>query len=65
MKERIAEGILAEDSNALPGSRAFLLHYQKQCSKVIMELTEEEKGECERLVQEWNTNGPDPEAKAL
>ena len=65
MKDRINERVLATNGEAVPGSGPYLLHYQEECSNIAKELTEEERGECERLVKEWNANGPDPETKAL
>jgi hypothetical protein len=65
MKDRITEYILAEDSQAYPGSPAFLHRYQAQCSKVIENLTSEERDHCEQLVMDWNKNGPESDVRAV
>ena len=65
MKDRIAAHVLAEDPSAVPGSQTYLTQYQKACSHITSHLTEDEKRECEELVNQWNAQGPDPETKAL
>jgi hypothetical protein len=65
MKERIAEGIAAKDKDAVPGTKEHIAVYQKACSELVEGLTPTQRAECERLVQEWNTAGPDPVTQAL
>ena len=64
MKEKIQEALLKIDGTALPGTTAFMIHYQAVCSQILKELSAEEKERCEQLVQEWNKDGPDDAMKA-
>jgi hypothetical protein len=65
MKDHINELIAARHDGAQPGSEDYIKSYQGICSEVVKHLTAEQKAECERLVEEWNTTGPDPVTQAL
>lgn len=62
MKERIDQ--LITEAGAAPGTLEYLTKYQPACSKVIEELTEEEKNHCQSLADTWSKQGPDAVTKA-
>ena len=65
MKDHINELIAASHDGAQPGPQDYIKSYQGICSEVVEDLTPEQKAECERQVEEWNTTGPDPTTQAL
>jgi hypothetical protein len=65
MKPEIAKHAAAKDPTALPGTSAYIIAYQKNCSKVIKRLTPAQLAECQRQADEWNSAGPDATAQAL
>jgi hypothetical protein len=65
MKDRINELIAARHNGASPGSEDYIKNYQAICSQVVKDLTPQQRADCERHVEEWNTTGPDPMNQAL
>lgn len=57
-KAEISEAV-REQTQAKPGSPEYLQIYQSACTKVIGELSDEERKEYEQLQEEW-TNGNVP-----
>jgi hypothetical protein len=65
MKDHINQLIATSQDGALPGSQDYIKSYQAICSEVVENLTPQQKAECERQVEEWNTTGPDATTQAL
>jgi hypothetical protein len=65
MKQQIADRIAAKDQDAVPGTKEHISIYQTACSELVKSLTPVQLAECERLVEEWNTAGPDPVTQAM
>lgn len=65
MKNQINELIATRHDGAQPGSQDYIKNYQGICSEVVEALTLQQKAECERQVEEWNTTGPDSTTQAL
>ena len=53
-----------ELSGANPGAPEYLAKYQQALSKVVDELSDEERAEYLELQDEWNKQGPPEEIKA-
>ena len=64
MKKQIDALVAANNDDAQAGSETYISTYQKTCSAVVKGLTAAQLAECERLVQEWNSTGPDALTKA-
>jgi hypothetical protein len=65
MKDQIVERVTKKDRDALPGSKEFISAYQEACTALLAGLTPAQLVECERLVDEWNSVGPDSTTQAL
>jgi hypothetical protein len=65
MKEEIAKHAAAKDATALPGTSAYIIAYQKNCSEVVKNLTSAQLVNCQQQAVEWNSAGPDATAQAL
>jgi hypothetical protein len=65
MKTQIDALIADNHDDAQPGSDTYIGTYQKTCTDVVKGLTAAQLAECERLVEEWNSTGPDAATQAL
>jgi hypothetical protein len=65
MKDQIIARVSTTHKDALPGSKEFISAYQQACTALIAAFTPAQTAECERLVDEWNSVGPDPTTQAL
>jgi hypothetical protein len=64
MKKQIDALIAENNDEAQPGSEDYIKSYQRICSEVVKNLTPAQRAECESLVEEWNSTGPDATTKA-
>jgi hypothetical protein len=65
MKDQIVARVSATDKDAFPGSKEFIATYQEACTALIAGFTPAQHAECEQLVDQWNSVGPDPTTQAL
>jgi hypothetical protein len=61
MKKAEVQEACKELTNSNPGTREYIVGYQKALSRVVKDLNEDEETEYQKLVMEWNKRSPPAE----